>query len=220
MEKIKILFVEDNVETAGLIYDYLSSFDFTLDVVHTATDGISYIENNDYDLLLLDLNLPDFNGMELIKKIKNRVALPIIVMSADSNTQSKVRAFKYGASDYMVKPIDLEELDARIWALLGRYSNIKIAEEKKEFRIEESTIYFKSKALHLTTIEYEILSELIQNEGRVLSRGHLVEALSSISTPRSLDNHIKSLRKKIGDDARKTQYIKTEYGLGYRLDYK
>jgi len=217
MEKIKILLVEDNVETAGLIYDFLSACDFITDVVHTATEGVAYAKKHTYDLLLLDLNLPDFNGTELLKNIKNRVSLPIIVLSADSDTQSKVRTFKYGASDYMVKPIDLEELEARIWVHLGRFSDIKTDEEKKEFIIEGDTIFFRSKVLDLTTIEYEILSELIRNQGKVLSRHHLLTSLSSISSSRSLDNHIKNIRKKTGDDAKQALYIKTEYGVGYRL---
>jgi len=219
MERIKILLVEDNVETAALLDEFLSACNFVVDVVHTATEGTAYIKNSIYDLVLLDLNLPDFNGIELLKSIKNRISLPIIIMSADSDTQSKVRTFKYGASDYMVKPIDLEELEARIWALLGRYSDIKIDEEKKEFTVEGHTVFFRSQALELTTIEYEILSELIKNQGNILSRTHLVSALSSISSSRSLDNHIKNIRKKIGDDARQAQYIKTEYGVGYRLVY-
>ena len=165
----------------------------------------------------MDLELPDFNGFELLTNIKNNFSLPIIITSAYSDTPTKVKAFKYGASDYLVKPIDLEELEARIWALLGRYSKIKTKSEKNIFEIKNSTITYKQKALNLTSIEFEILKTLIQNKNQTIKRENLSKSLSSISSHRSLDHHIKNIRIKIEDNGNKPTFLKTEYGIGYRL---
>lgn len=217
LENIKILLVEDDDCTASYLYDYLIDCTFEVTTVSTVTDGISYIKNKKYDILLLDLTLPDFSGFDLLKSIKNHYSLPIIITSAFSETKIKVQAFKYGASDYMVKPIDLEELEARIWALLGRNSFINIEENKGIFRVEQNTIFFKQKQLNLTAIEYDVLLLLLENKNQTLSREKLSDSLSSISSHRSLDHHIKNIRKKIEDNGTNPSYLKTEYGVGYRL---
>jgi DNA-binding response OmpR family regulator len=216
VKKVRILLVEDDELASELIYHYLQECDFEVEPVFTATESVAKIKNEDFDLLLLDINLPDFDGFEVLKGIKN-VSLPIIVISAYNNTKRKLMAFKYGANDYMTKPLDLEELEARIWLQLGQNSKIKTEDEKKIFEIKDAHIYFKQKQLDLTTIEYEILSLLIENKNHVMRREDLVLALSSISSNRSLDNHIKNIRKKIGDNGNKAIYLKTEYGVGYIL---
>ncbi len=217
MNNIKVLIVEDDEVAAGWMQDFLEECTFSVVSVHTITDALSQINQNDFQILLLDLNLPDFSGFELLKNLKNSVALPVIVISAYSNTEKKVKAFKYGASDYMVKPIDFEELEARIWALMGRHSDIKTPDEKNMFEIKNSCIYFKQEILDLTSLEFELLSLLIQNKYQTISRETLAKSLSSISSHRSLDHHIKNIRKKIGDDGSQSTYLKTEYGVGYKL---
>jgi len=217
MQTTKILLVEDDELASEIIYNYLIDCDFDVTPVFTATDSIAQIENRDYDLLLLDINLPDFNGFEVLKNIKNRVSLPIIITSAYSDTKSKLLAFRYGASDYMVKPFDLEELEARIWIQLGKNSKIKTQEERNIFEIRGSNIFLEQKGLQLTSTEFEILSTLIKNSNLVMKRENLVSSLSSLSSQRSLDNHIKNIRKKIGDDGNRAIYLKTVYGVGYAL---
>ena len=217
MKKTKLLLVEDDELASELISDFLEDCGFEIETVFTATDGVARVKNNGYDLLILDINLPDFDGYEVLKNIKNRVSIPIIITSAYSDTRSKLLAFKYGASDYMVKPLDLEELEARIWIQLGTNSEIKTEEEKKVFEIKGREILFKQEALHLTTIEFELLSLLIEYKNQVMRREELVDALSSIGTNRSLDNHIKNIRKKIGDNGNRATLLKTEYGVGYKL---
>jgi len=217
MQNIKILLVEDDEIASEIIYDFLLDAGFDVKAVFNATDCVSLANNVSFDILLLDINLPDFNGFEVLKNIKNRVATPIIVMSAYNDTKSKLLAFKYGASDYMVKPLDLEELEARIWVQLSKNSEIKTKEEKKLFEIQESSIFFKNEILNLTSIEFDILSILIKNSRQVIRREELVSSLSSISSHRSLDNHIKNIRKKIGDKGNQAIYLRTEYGVGYSL---
>ncbi|MEA2019866.1 MAG: response regulator transcription factor [Campylobacterota bacterium] len=219
MKKTQILLVEDDEIAASLLHDFLTDCGFVVDVVFTVTDGISHIKQNGYSLVILDLNLPDYSGLELLKTIKNHISLPIIITSAYGDTQTKVKAFKYGASDYMVKPIDLEELEVRIWSLLGRYSEIKTNEDKNIFEIKNNYIVFNNNQLELTTIEFEILSILIKHKNQTISRQDLASSLSKISSERSLDHHIKNIRKKIKDDGKNSKYLKTEYGVGYKLVY-
>jgi len=218
MKKIKILLIEDDILSAKYIHEFLTDCDFEVEHLDNVTDGLASIKRVNYDLLLLDLNLPDFSGLELLRNIKNKHSLPIIVTSAYNETKTKVQAFRYGASDYVVKPIDLEELEARIWSLLGRFSELdaEIVDEGV-FSIKDNFILFDNKVLDLTAIEFDILSTLIQNQNQTISRESLADSLSSISSHRSLDHHIKNIRKKIDDDANKPKYLKTEYGVGYKL---
>jgi DNA-binding response OmpR family regulator len=217
MQDTKILLVEDDELASELIYTYLKDCGFDVSAVFTATDSVAQIKNNHYNIALLDINLPDFTGYEVLKSIRKYSSLPVIITSAYSDTKSKLLAFKYGASDYMVKPIDLEELEARIWVQLSKNSEIKMQDDKKVFTIKESCILFKQNILNLTNIEFEILSILIQNANQVVQRDTLISSLSSISSPRSLDNHIKNIRKKIEDDKTPNTYLKTHYGVGYSL---
>jgi DNA-binding response OmpR family regulator len=217
MQKLRILLVEDDEFASEIIYHYLLDCDFMVTPIFTATDAVSHIKNEHYDLLLLDINLPDFDGYEVLKSIKHCVSLPIIITSAHNDTKSKLLAFKYGASDYMVKPLDLEELEARIWLRLGENSEISLDKTKTTFEIKDKHIYFQQNILDLTPIEFDILSILLQNKNQVIKRETLISSLSEISSPRSLDNHIKNIRKKIGDSASQSTYLKTEYGVGYIL---
>jgi len=217
MKKIKILLIEDDMLFAKYTHEFLTDCDFEVKHLDNVTDGLASIKQTNYDLLLLDLNLPDFSGLELLRNIKNKYSLPIIITSAHNETKIKVQTFRYGASDYMVKPIDLEELEARIWSLLGRYSKLDAEVDVKIFSIKDNFILFDNEVLDLTAIEFDILSTLIQNQNQTISRESLSDFLSSISSHRSLDHHIKNIRKKINDDANKPKYLKTEYGVGYKL---
>jgi len=217
MQKIKILLIEDDIDAAALISEYLEGIDFEVTTAFTVSDGISLLNNHTYDLLILDLHLPDFEGYEVLKKIKNRIAVPVIVVSAYSDKNSKLAAFRYGASDYMVKPLDLEELEARIWVHTGRNNHPDIESKKKVFEIKEDTILFRGKALDLTSTEYRILSMLVKNMHTTISREKLIASVSTISSHRSLDSHIKNIRKKLEENGNRPKYLRTEYGFGYKL---
>ena len=220
MKNLRILIVEDDELASELIANYLTDADFDVTAVFTATDGMSHAKQGGYDILLLDLNLPDFNGFEVLKGFKDTVPIPTIVLSAYSDTKSKILAFRYGANDYMVKPIDMEELEARIWVQLSRHSTIKVKEEEEKkslFVIDDFNIYFKDKLLDLTSIEFKILSLLIRHRNHTLERKELLNLLSNLSSDRSLDNHIKNIRKKLGDTGKKNVHLRTEYGVGYKL---
>ncbi len=219
MQNTRILIVEDDVTASYLMKSFLEDCGFSVDTVSTVTDGVSYLKNNNYNLLLLDLNLPDFSGFDLLSSIANTVAIPTIVTSAYSDTKTKVKAFKYGANDYLTKPIDFIELEARIWALLSRKENIKLIPIEKEviFKIDSNQIYFKDEILLLTALEFDIFSYFIKHTGQTISREQLTNSIPSLKTHRLLDNHIKNIRKKIEEDSSNPVYLKTNYGLGYKF---
>ncbi len=217
MEKIKVLIVEDNEEISFLIQNFLNGCGFFTNAVYTATDGISYLKNNHYDILLLDLNLPDYNGYDLLSSVRKDIAIPVIVISAYSDLDTKLKAFRYGASDYMVKPIEFLELEARIWALLSILGKIKSDEKVSLFTIEQNNILFKNEIINLTSLEFKILSFFINNQGLSISRDAILEVLPTVNNHRLLDNHIKNIRVKIEPDKSKPIYLKTEYGVGYKF---
>ena len=218
-KKIKVLLIEDDYDAATQVVQYLENVGFELDISETAVDGLLKLSAEHYDLLLLDLSLPDFSGFEVIKQINNRTNIPIIVLSSHSDLANKVQAFRFGVDDYLCKPFMLEELEVRMWAILKRCSMIKLEFNKNNLAIDYNNqiILLNQKPLSLTAIEYKILSFLIENKNRVVYRNVLAIHLSSLSSPQSLNYHIQNIRKKLGDDPKKPRYIMTEYGTGYRL---
>jgi len=216
-DNVRILLVEDDAQTAEFLQKFLESCDFTVDRAASTSEALNALGKKLFDIVLLDLVLPDFSGFDLLREIRSRHTTPVIVVSAHGDTKTKVRAFRHGAGDYMVKPIDPEELEVRIWAILGRYSTLAPDESVNLFTIDRHQIFFKGKALDLTATEFDILSLLIQHRNTVLSRSFLSGKLSSVSSHRSLDHHIKNIRKKIEENPRHPVYLKTEYGVGYKL---
>ena len=213
-----IFIIEDDDEAAFWTKEFLEESDFQVTLFSTVTDAISNIQFHKCDLVLLDLNLPDFDGFELLKFInKNKISVPVIIISAYNDKKTKLQAFKYGASDYMTKPIDLEELEARIWIHLNRNSSFELDRKKDVFEKKENIILFKEENLKLTKIEFDIFSILLSNHNNLITRENLAKQLSSKANERSLDYHIRNIRKKIGDDGSNPHYLVTEYGMGYKL---
>ncbi len=214
----KIMLIEDDENCSFLIKVFLEECSFDVDVVNTVTSAISNTKFFDYSLILLDINLPDYNGFEVLKYLNTHKNIPIIVLSAYSDKKTKLTAFKLGARDYMVKPIDPDELEARIWVQLKQISNIIEIKNKEIFQIQNDTILFNYKVLKLTKIEFDILKYLIINKNIIIKRDDLIKFLSSqIQSHRSLDYHIKNIRIKIGDNGSNSKYLITEYGVGYKL---
>ncbi len=215
MRQHKIALVEDDEDALYYTQSFLEECGFKIDAFTLATDAIASIKFNKYDILLLDLNLPDFDGFEVLKSIKSSVAIPTIVISAYSDIKIKLQAFRLGALDYITKPYNLEELEARIWASLGKSSQLQ--HTKHTFVIDEHSVIFQDKKLNLTQIESQILKILIENKNNIIPREKLASSLSKVSSARSLDYHIKNIRAKIQDNGSNPKYLYTEYGVGYIL---
>jgi len=214
-----IVMVEDDEELASIIKRYLSSYDFK---VTNYTNGLSLLKALDpkYELLILDLTLPDIDGLELLTKIRKISSIPIIISSARDDLLDKIMGLERGADDYLAKPYDPRELEARIKSILRRKGDIVIKKDEV-FKVDENQhiIFFKNNPLDLTLAQYDILSTLIERNNGVVSREELIETSQHIddySTLKNIDVLISHIRKKIALYDEK-KYIHSVRGLGYKL---
>ncbi len=218
--------IEDDLELAQIITDYLKSFDIDVTTTDSPYNGLSMLDlNKDYELLILDLTLPEIDGLELIPKIREKSNIPIIISSARDDILDKVMGLERGADDYLPKPYNPRELQARIKTILKRVdskSNSNKNQEDQIFELRESDlqIIFKNVALNLTLAEYDILKLLIQRNHGVVSREDFIYTSDNIEDDSSLKNIdviISRIRTKLAniDDSR--QYIRSVRGIGYQL---
>ncbi len=213
---IKILMIEDDPEFAELLTEYLEQFDIKVTNFEDPFLGLSAGVYN-YDLMILDLTLPGMDGLEVCEEAARKYDIPIIISSARSDIEDKVKSLELGADDYLPKPYDPKELHARILSLLRRRDKkgAQTQTPKSDFEIRGETIYFKGEPLQLTPAEFEILSQLIHSQGIAISREQLINASSvmSDSSQKSLDVIISKIRSKLGDPKR----IQAVRGVGYKL---
>lgn len=224
---LEILMIEDDVELAEILSEYLSKHDINVTSYDEPYTGMSAINAKHFDLLLLDLTLPNLDGLEVCKRVAKQKNIPIIISSARSDVDDKVRALESGADDYLPKPYDPKELLARIQSLLRRYKSQTPkddAEASPTFRIDKNSreIYFHDKKLSLTRAEYEILTLLISKKGNVFTREAIAtesESINPESSNKSIDVIIGRLRAKIEDDPKKPKHIISVRGVGYKLEF-
>jgi two-component system OmpR family response regulator len=216
-----ILMVEDDKELANIIIRYLSSFGMSITNTTNGLDAISKLTSNEkYDLLILDLTLPDIDGLELIVKIRNITKIPIIISSARDDLLDKIMGLERGADDYLPKPYDPRELEARIKSILRRHTpSTEGNSDIFSLDIDNHTIKFKGEILDLTLAEFDILSLLIQRKNGVVSREDMIYDSFHIDDDSSLKNidvMISRIRNKIStiDDKK---YIHSVRGMGYTL---
>jgi len=216
--------IEDDLELAEIITNYLKSFDIEVTNTDSPYTGLSMIKTDSkYKLLILDLTLPEIDGLELIPKIRASSNIPIIISSARDDILDKVMGLERGADDYLPKPYNPRELQARIKAILKRL-NIepikKVEDSIFQLRLDDMKILFKNFTLDLTMAEFDILKLLIQRKGGVVSREDFIYDSLHIEDDSSLKNidvMISRIRNKISQiDSTKT-YIKAVRGIGYQL---
>lgn len=219
----KILMIEDDAELAEILSEYLEAHDMSVTVASDPYIGISTLNLNSFDLVILDLTLPGIDGLDVCKQIRNRHNVPIMISSARHDITDKVNALENGADDYLPKPYDPEELLARIRSHLRRINTqTQIKENKKDIVLNEHerNIYHNGVALSLTAAEYDILRYLINKNGGVVSREELIYNCDSIgedSTSKSIDVMIGRIRVKLGENPKEPHYIHAVRGVGYRL---
>ena len=227
--KLSILLVEDEKNICDFISTSLSAQDYRISTAHTGKEALPIITSQCPDLILLDLGLPDMDGMEIIRQVRTWSSVPIIVLSARSQEQEKVRALDLGADDYLTKPIGTSELLARIRTAL-RHSNRLNTDSplyKRPFHAKGLTIDFEKhlvsvdgKDVHLTQIEFKIISLLAQNSGRVMTYDTII---SNIWGPYADDDNsilrvnMAHIRRKLEQNPAEPQYVFTEIGIGYRM---
>ena len=224
---INILMIEDDLAFANILIQYLKQYNIEVTNYETPELGISALALKKYNLIILDLSLPNIDGIEVCRLIRLRYETPIIISTNRSFLGDKIACFSYGADDFMSKPYDMQELILRIKAILKRCNNLlvekdNILNKKQIFTFDESKmeIYKNNVLVELTNAEYFILQYMIQKSGFVISRQELLSNVDSIkyeSSYKSIDVLIGRVRIKIEENSKKPKYIISIRGVGYKL---
>ncbi len=222
---MRILLVEDEKTLANAILEGLKENYFVVDVAYDGEDALSKIEVEEaYDLIILDIMLPKIDGITLLKKLREMGhKMPVLMLTAKGEIETKVKTFGIGADDYLTKPFDFRELLARVHSLLRRTKEVKtsiIKIDNLEIDTEKKLVKRKDKIIELTRKEYQILLYLAMNRGRVIEKSelenHLWDENSNLWSD-TLRTHIKNLRRKI-DSKFEKKIIKTIKGIGYEIE--
>lgn len=222
---MKILIVEDEIDLSNSITSYLRQEKFQCEAVFNYTDAIEKIKMYNYDVIVVDITLPDGNGLELIRELKFiRSNAGIIIISAKNALEDKISGLEIGADDYLAKPFHLSELNARIKSIIRRRDfegNNEIVLDELKINPDLLTVEVNDQPLNLTRKEYDLLTFFLANKNRVLSKESIAEHLwgDDIELVDSYDflySHIKNLRKKIIEKGGK-DYIQSVYGIGYKF---
>lgn len=228
MSKIQILVVEDDAPVRNLITTTLKIHDYQSITAATGSSAIMEATSHNPDIILLDLGLPDMDGIEIIKNVRTWSNVPIIVISARSDDKDKIEALDVGADDYLTKPFSVDELLARIRVMQRRLSLMR--EDVKgtsvftngELKIDYAAgaVFLNEKEIHLTPIEYKLLCLLSHNIGKVLTHTFIMQHVWGNSWENdvaSLRVFMATLRKKLESAPDSPQYIQTHIGIGYRM---
>ena len=225
----RILIIEDEEAIADLEKDYLELSDFEVTIENTGDRGLATALAGDFDLVILDLMLPEMDGFEVCKRIREDKNIPIIMVSAKKDDIDKIRGLGLGADDYMTKPFSPSELVARVKAHMARYdrlvgSNQKVNDiiEIRGLKIDKTArrVYVDGEERVFTTKEFDLLTFLAENPNHVYSKEELFREIwdmDSIGDIATVTVHIKKIREKIEFDTAKPQYIETIWGVGYRF---
>lgn len=222
----KILLVEDDMDICEIIRINLVNADYAVTLTHTKNEAIHAVENEKFDLILLDIMLPDGNGVELCAEIRKRVHSPIIFISCLDDDSTIIQALKMGGDDYLVKPFNLSILLARIDAHMRRVQmERRIAGQEHSLQIgnikiglDDHTIYKDNQAIYLSPIEFDILSYMFENPDRILSLEEIYQNVwnePSVDDVRTVKVHVSNLRRKLEDDPVDPKHIKTIRRIGY-----
>ena len=222
---IKIAMIEDDLELAEILTQYLKQFNIEVTNYEEPYLALSSLKLNKYDLIILDLTLPGMDGLDVCKILVKDFDIPIIISSARSDITDKVTALQLGADDYLPKPYDPRELEVRIKTILRRFNHSNIQEETahKIFHLdsEKKEITKSGKYIKLTAAEFEVLSLMIKREGFIISREDIFDNSDILNqdyeSSGSLAVIINRIRHKIEDNPKEPQFLHTIRGMGYKF---
>lgn len=223
----RLLVVEDDMDIALMLKEYLSKEGYEILIANNGQEALKILRENHIDLVLLDVMMPIMDGHETLSKIRGFSSVPVIMLTAKGQQFDKVIGFKKGCDDYIVKPFDLIELSLRVKAVLRR-GNINIVsndlvKEYKDLKInkEDYSVIKSEIDIKLTKKEFDILALLVWNQGRIYSPKTLYEQIWNepyLDNDNSIITHMRNLREKIGDRVKEGIYIKTIWGVGYKVE--
>ena len=223
-----ILVVEDELKIARLVRDYLEHAGFEVLVAGDGESAMSSVRGAKPDLVVLDLGLPGRDGLDVTREIRRTSNLPIVMLTARGDEADRIVGLELGADDYVVKPFSPRELVARIRAVLRRTDSLGGAPGGREVLraadvevdLPRMRVAVGGRPVELTPTEFELLSALVREPGRVFTRGQLLEALHGVafeSYERAIDAHVKNIRRKIEPEPGRPRYLLTVHGVGYRF---
>lgn len=221
----KILLVEDETKIARTVRLYLEQDGYRVVTIQDGAQAMPAFRHERPDLVILDLMLPHVDGLEICRQIRHESGAPIIMLTARTEEMDRLIGLELGSDDYITKPFSPREVVARVKAVLRRSRGQVqpphiLRAGDLEVDMEQHIAAFHGEPLELTPNEFEILSVLAHHPGRVFTRLQLLEAIQGVAYEgyeRSIDQHIKNLRAKLGDDARNPHYILTVFGVGYKF---
>ncbi len=221
----KILIVEDDNDINSLVKETLAQAGHDCVQAYSGTEGLLYAKAEDFSLILLDLMLPGISGEELLKEIKKLKNIPVIVMSAKDSIDTKIELLITGAEDYITKPFDIKELQARVSVQLRRFSpegspsTERLSFEELTLDSVSMTVFVKDNALELTKHEYKIMELFLKNPDKVFSKQSIYDYAWDdyyIGEDKTINVHISNIRKKLKAYSDK-EYIETVWGIGFKL---
>jgi DNA-binding response OmpR family regulator len=221
-----ILLVDDDIELCGLLREYLSNEGYEVEAVHSGSEGLERTRARNYDLLVLDIMLPDVQGLNVLRSIRAESRLPVLMLTARGNEMDRIIGLEIGADDYLPKPCNPRELAARVRSILRRgcpehglaRPPERIVAGDLELHPGSRTARKNGRNLDLTVVEYDLLQILAQSAGQVVTRENLVKSvLGRDFSPydHSIDVHVSNLRKKVGRLPGGTERIRNVRGVGY-----
>lgn len=226
---INILLIDDEKKICEFVKAYLDKEGYKTDIAYNGNDAINYLDNNQYDIVLLDRMLPDISGEEICNYIRNNCKLinvSIIMLSAKTEDDDRIEGFELGCDDYICKPFNVKELILRIKSVLKRSHELENNEKVKfknqiEINTKTHEVKVRGKSVVLTNTEYKLLLVMASNPKKIYTREELLENVVDDHLEkfdRVIDSHIKNLRQKIEVDSRNCKIIKTVYGVGYKFE--
>lgn len=225
--KPRLLVVDDDRKLAGLIRDYLTPMGYEVELRHNGPDGLAEALASPYEAVILDVMMPGMDGFAVLRELRKKSDVPVLMLTALGDEADRIVGLEIGADDYLPKTFSSRELLARLRAVTRR-TRVHVENPRPPelnagpLRLceETRTVVLDGSPLDLTTLEFAILASLLKSKGRVKTRERLIEEVSARRFDvfdRSIDVHVSSLRRKLGDDAKSPRFIRTIRGIGYAL---
>ncbi len=221
----QILIVDDEPKIIQVARDYLEAAGFTVVSADLGQTALRMLEKQDFNLIVLDLGLPDMDGLDVCRELRRRSEIPIIILTARGEESDKLVGLELGADDYITKPFSPKELVARIRAVLRREERARTPTEVLQISdvrldLPKMRLTVEGTEVELTPTEFQLVAKLASQPGRIFTRSQLLDAVHGVAFEtyeRAIDAHIKNIRRKMEPDPRDPRYILTVYGIGYKF---
>ncbi|MCG7533513.1 response regulator [Pseudoalteromonas sp. OOF1S-7] len=217
----KVLIIEDEQKLATILGKYVTQAGYELHMVHDGADALAAVESFKPDIILLDLMLPNVDGIVICREVRRHSMVPIIMTTAKVEEIDRLLGLEVGADDYVCKPYSPREVVARVKAILRRVgSNVP---QSEQLTLDENTLFvsYQSNSVELTQVEFVLLQTLVAHPGRIYNRSRLMDNIyddDRIVSDRTIDSHIKKIRKKLSQLSPDTEFIHSIYGAGYKYE--